>query len=227
MNAAVGRVQPTRDVDDGHVRACTACSCAQIRSADAAGIPGQPEVCWHHAERDVLHTGPGFHGSTDQLCLQHDRHHGAPPSPTAMAAAHSPHANTCPSCVSRLNGMNGLGLGAGQVWGGGLALRGPDGSMVNVCDGMVAERKQVHPDPSSSRVSAAGAPSPPHSTTPRALPLAAVGVLCLAPARAVAFRAGATQRAPRGGAQVFVSFAIGLVAFLWVVSLTRGHCIAP
>ena len=150
-----------------------------------------------------------------------------PPSPTAMAAAHSPHANTCPSCVSRLNGMNGLGLGAGQVWGGGLALRGPDGSMVNVCDGMVAERKQVHPDPSSSRVSAARAPSPPHSTTPRALPLAAVGVLCLAPARAVAFRAGATQRAPRGGAQVFVSFAIGLVAFLWVVSPTRGHCIAP
>ena len=29
------------------------------------------------------------------------------------------------------------------VWGAGLALRGPDGSMVEACDGMVAERRQV------------------------------------------------------------------------------------
>lgn len=29
------------------------------------------------------------------------------------------------------------------VWGAGLALRGPDGSMMAACDGMVAERKQV------------------------------------------------------------------------------------
>jgi hypothetical protein len=29
------------------------------------------------------------------------------------------------------------------VWGGGLALRGPDGSMMLACDGMIAERRQV------------------------------------------------------------------------------------
>lgn len=29
------------------------------------------------------------------------------------------------------------------VWGGGLALRGPDGSMMAACDGMIEERRQV------------------------------------------------------------------------------------
>lgn len=29
------------------------------------------------------------------------------------------------------------------VWGGGLALRGPDGSMMDACDGMIEERRQV------------------------------------------------------------------------------------